>query len=380
MEFQIFNVLDRLRPTATGLDNLLAWFLQVDAPLFAAPVADLMNLSLDMSVVPTQWKRASILPIPKVNTPVSPSDFRPISITPILSRLLERIVTREHIYPSLKHAPPFLDFSDQFAFQPTGATTAALISLLHTITSMLETKQYVIVYAIDFSKAFDSVRHSTLMEKFALLCLPDNIYNWIGSFFSKHSHITSFRGKTSSVKSILVSIIQGSAIGPASYVVTASDLHAHDPVNKIKKYADDTYLLIPASNVQSCADEIQHIEDWAMKNNLTMNRKKSVEIVISAPRGRRKIVIPSPAVPSFERVESMRVLGVTVNNKLSFSDHVEDMLAKCSRTLFALKTLRSHGMPDSALQNVFQSNGPGQAELRFLCLVGLHECVRSRTY
>ena len=92
-----------------------------------------------------------------------------------------------------------------------------------------------------------------------------------------------------------------------------------------------------------------------MKNNLTMNRKKSVEIVISAPRSRRKIVIPSPAVPGFERVESLKVLGVTVNNKLSFSDHVEDMLTKCSRTLFALKTLRSHGMPDSALQNVFQA-------------------------
>ena len=57
----------------------------------------------------------------------------------------------------------------------------------------------------------------------------------------------------------------------------------------------------------------------------------------------------------FERVESLKVLGVTVNNKLSFSDHVEDMLTKCSRTLFALKTLRSHGMPDNALQNVFQA-------------------------
>ena len=229
----MFNVLDRLRPTATGLDNLPSWFLQVGAPLFAAPVADLMNLSLDMSVVPIQWKRATILPIPKCNTPVSPADFRPIPITPVLSRVLEQIVTREHIYPALKHAPPSLDFSDQFAFQPTGSTTAALISILHTITSMLETNQYVIVYAIDFSKAFDGVRHSTLMEKFALLCLSDNIYNWIGSFFGEHSHVTSFRGDTSSIKSILASIIQGSAIGPASYVVTASDLHANEPNNKI---------------------------------------------------------------------------------------------------------------------------------------------------
>jgi len=86
-----------------------------------------------------------------------------------------------------------------------------------------------------------------------------------------------------------------------------------------------------------------------------MNRKKSVEIVITAPRSRRKIVIPPPAVPDFERVESIKVLGVTVNNTLSFSNHVEDILTKCSRTLFALKTLRSHGMPDSALQHVFQA-------------------------
>jgi hypothetical protein len=63
-EFQMFNLLDKMRPTATYLDNLPSWFLQVGAPLFAAPVADLMNLSLDMSVVPMQWKRASILPIP----------------------------------------------------------------------------------------------------------------------------------------------------------------------------------------------------------------------------------------------------------------------------------------------------------------------------
>jgi hypothetical protein len=264
-------------------------------------------------------------------------------------------VTREYIYSSLKQAPPPLDFSDQYAFQPTGSTTAALISLLHTITSMLETNQFVIVYAIDFSKAFDSVRHSTLMEKFALLSLPDNVYNWIRSFFNAHSHVTTFRGETSSVESILASIIQGSAIGPASYVVTASDLHAVDPVNKIKKYADDTYLLIPASKAHTCTIEIQHIEDWAVMNNLTLNRKKSIEVVFTAPRSRRKIVLPPPAVPGFERVESTKVLGVTFNNKLSFSDHVEDLLTKCSRTMFALRTLRSHGMPDSALHNVFQA-------------------------
>jgi hypothetical protein len=68
---------------------------------------------------------------------------------------------------------------------------------------MLETNQYFIVYATDFSKASDTVRHSTLMEKFALPSLSDNIYNWIGSYLSEHSHVTSFPGETSSVRSVL---------------------------------------------------------------------------------------------------------------------------------------------------------------------------------
>ena len=114
---------------------------------------------------------------------------------------------RDYIYPSLQSPPPGLSFVDQFVFQPTGSTTAALIQLLQTVTTLLETNPYVIVYALDFSKAFDSVCHSQLLEKFSRLKLPDNVFNWIESFFRDHSHCT---------------IIQGSGAGPASYVVTVA--------------------------------------------------------------------------------------------------------------------------------------------------------------
>ena len=84
-------------------------------------------------------------------------------MTPVLSRvLLERIVITDYIYSSVQFPPPDLNFSDQFAFQPTASTTAALIHLLHTITNLLKTNPYVIVYALDFSKAFDSVRQSAV--------------------------------------------------------------------------------------------------------------------------------------------------------------------------------------------------------------------------
>ena len=85
---------------------------------------------------------------------------------------------------------------------------------------MLDTQPFVRVFALDFSKAFDTVRHAVLVEKMARLALPDAVYNWTKDFFSGHSHCTRFEGDTSELTDILASVIQGSPIGPASFVVT----------------------------------------------------------------------------------------------------------------------------------------------------------------
>ena len=130
---------DHLRPTATGLDQLPAWFLRLGAPVFCRPIARLFNLSLSTSTVPQQWKQASIRPLPKVAAPKQHADFRPISITPVLTRVMERTIVTKFLYPAFLSPPPTLSFGDQFAFRPTGSTTAALIQLFHTITTMLTT-------------------------------------------------------------------------------------------------------------------------------------------------------------------------------------------------------------------------------------------------
>jgi hypothetical protein len=88
-EWRVFDMMEALRPTATGLDGLPSWFLKVRAPFFAAPLADMFNLSLSSSVVPKQRKAASISPVPKVKKPLIPADYRPISITAVLSRVME---------------------------------------------------------------------------------------------------------------------------------------------------------------------------------------------------------------------------------------------------------------------------------------------------
>ena len=352
-EYQVFKLLDTIKPTAAGLDKIPSWFLRMGAPVFAKEIARLYNKSITNGVVPKQWKQAYIHPIAKLPTPVVPADYRPISITSVLCRMMEKLVVRNYIYPAMLTPPAPLSFSDQFAFRPQGSTTAAIISLLHKITTLLLTNTFVVVIGLDFSKAFDTVRHVTMMEKFSIMNIPDNVYNWITDFFTEHEHCTVFDGNISPLQGINASVIQGSGIGPSSYAVNASDLRLLTSGNDIIKFADDFYLVIPASNLDSRSIELQHVEDWAEANNLQLNRNKSQEIVFFRQGSRTKQDVPE--LPGIPRVSSIKVLGVTISDKFSVEEHVANVISSSARSLYALRLLRSHGMRSEHLQLVFQA-------------------------
>ncbi len=138
-EQKVFHMLDRLKSTSMGFDGLPAWFLRLSAPSIALPLAYLYNLSISQSKLPNQWRAGVITPVPKITRPTSADAYRPITVTPILSRLLERIVVRDYIYPIFTSPECMQKFSDQFAFRPTGSTTAALIAIWHKISNLLQT-------------------------------------------------------------------------------------------------------------------------------------------------------------------------------------------------------------------------------------------------
>jgi hypothetical protein len=142
---------------------------------------------------------------------------------------------------------------------------------------------------------------------------------------------------------ISASIKQGSGLVPASYVVTASDLHLVTREDSMVKYADETFLVVPADNAYSCADEIVNVEKWANTNNLSLLRKKSEETVFLSPWSKRAVMIPAPAVPGFERVDSIKALGLTISRRISIAEHVDNLLAACAQTLFVMRTLKHHG-------------------------------------
>ena len=250
--------------------------------------------------------------------------------------------------------PPIeLSFEDQFAFRPAGSCTAAIIALLHTVSTMLLENPYVIVIALDFSKAFDTVRHSALAKKLSILDMPDSVYNWMVDFLVQHEHCTVFEKNVSSTVRVNSSVIQGSVIGPGSYDVAASDLHPVVDGNKLVKFADDLTLIIPARNLETRQSELNNIQSWSNENNLQLNCKKSQEMIISRPRTRQ--IQDIPELPDIRRVMSVKLLGVTLTGQFSMELHISEVISSSARALYALRILRTHGMKDADLQTVFRA-------------------------
>jgi len=133
---------------------------------------------------------------------------------------------------------------------------------------------------------------------------------------------------------------------PVAYLLNASDLRPINQDNIIFKYADDTYLIVSDSNIQTIPMEIQHTSEWAMRHNLKLNENKSKEIIISL------LKTHIPAATHLTRVESLKVLGVTINTKLSFELHISYIIQSVASSFYGLKTLRAHGLAGKSLKDV----------------------------
>jgi hypothetical protein len=206
------------------------------------------------------------------------------------------------------------------------------------------------VYALDFSKAFDTVRHASLLHRVHELGFPDSIFNWLCSFVGGRVHCTKFNGSLSSSSCFNAGVVQGSAIGPAAYVLCASELQPKFATNKLFKYADDSYLIVPASNVHTVKEEIANISLWSGSYNLKLNIKKCKEMVVCTSRRAERVPLPAPGtVPGVERVDSLVMLGIKISDRLTMDGHITDLLTTANQSMFALRTLKRTGLSDEVI-------------------------------
>ena len=153
----MWNTLQRIKKTATGPDAIPYTVWKDHAELVTPVVTWVWNLSLKTHTWPRSWKRSNINPLPQVEVPKEKSDYRGINVTPVIASVFEKVVFNTHTRDVVEENLT----ASQFAYREGGSCTDALIAIQHAVNQYLDDPQCTAVrlYTMDFSKAFDSVKH-----------------------------------------------------------------------------------------------------------------------------------------------------------------------------------------------------------------------------
>lgn len=352
---EVRKMLLHLKATSAGPDSIPYWFLKLSADYFKDQIADIINYSIYFQLYPSYLKCACIRPIPKTRSPNCFADYRPISVTNVVGRLIDRVIAKKFIYPAMILPCNRHKLLNQYGFCWTGSCENALIAILDNITAMLSLKQnkYVALINFDMSKAFDVISHHSVLERFADFQIPDEIHNWLASYLDNRQHTTFIKDTVSKVSNFNSGVVQGSGLGPLLFVIAMTDYFNHCLASKLIKYADDCYLIFPSSHINEAATEITCFYDWVNSKNLSVNTSKTKYILFTSGKNKHQQDDLGLYFPGIIRVQEIIILGVSINYDLSFSKHIDNICKRCNKLFYLLRMLKAHGLPSTSCRDVF---------------------------
>jgi hypothetical protein len=335
-----------------GPDDIPTWLLKDMSHVFGPVVSSIWNASLRENYIPKIWKSANTCALPKVTHPKNmKKDLRPISLTPILSKGIEFHV-REWFMGFIK------DDIDkwQYGSLKNCSTVIALAQLIHEWLLALETSNNVIrILLLDFQKAFDLVDHNILMAKICDKNIPTFLQNWIYSFLEGRRQRVKLNNEVSPWLDINGGVPQGTLLGPVTFLLHINDLKTD--CHSIK-YVDDTTIWeacstdLSNSKIQIASNQVT---SWCQQNNMKINVDKTKEMVIYFGKKNFNISPICMDGRDLERVECTKLLGVMINNKLTWGDHVDYICGKVSKRLYFLRLLKRSNLPPSDIMQVYCS-------------------------
>ena len=336
--------LSRINPRkAAGPDGIPGRVWKACAAELTEVTTDIFNTSLSQAVVPTCFKEATIIPIPKKPSPSCFNDYRPVALTPIIMKCFERLVM-QHIKDLL---PPTLD-PFQFAYRANRSTDDAISTVLHSALTHLDTKDsYVRLLFIDFSSAFNTIIPQQLIQKLDGLGVNTSLCNWLLDFLTGRPQAVRVSGNTSSTITLNTGAPQGCVLSPLLFTLLTHDCTPKHNTNIFVKFADDTTVvgLIHNNDESSYRDEVNQLTTWCGDNNLTLNVEKTKEIVVDFRRTHSQhqpLTIDGTVV---ERVQSTKFLGVHITEDLSWNNNTTALSKKAQQRLFFLRRLRKTKAP-----------------------------------
>jgi hypothetical protein len=367
---EVCALLKSLKNKSPGPDGIPVWLLRDFAYVLSPAITFLFNWSLETGQMPLCFKVANVTPVPKSSPAVEPANFRPISLLPILSKVLERIVAKKWVLPIIS---PKLHTS-QFAYIPGGGkgTSSALTLLHHDVVKFLDTSGCVRILSIDFAKAFDKILHSMVIEKLVKLNLPSEAISWISDFLTDRFQRVKVRDKVSSWQPVISGVPQGSVLGPILFCVFIDSLHSVCTNSLTYKYADDINIVhfVRQQHEDNLQLEYDNVLEWSHHHKLPINESKCCVLNITT----KKALVPtSISGPNglLPQVPTLRILGVTFSQDLRWNTHVDNVLKKANKRIYFIRNLKRAGCPHSTILMVYNSVIRSQLLYAYSCFCNL---------
>lgn len=330
----------RIKSNSVGDDGIPLKFIKLILEYILPILCHLINSCLDESRFPSQWKISRVVPVAKCSNPKDLINLRPISILPMMSKVLERVMC-DQMVRYLENNNMIDKF--QSGFRSKHSTATALLKITDDISIALDKGHVALLVLLDFSKAFDSLNHSMLLVKLdAYFNFSSQAIKLIGNYLSGRSQYVSFNNKNSHNINVMRGVPQGSILGPILFMLFINDITSVIKHCKYHMYADDVQIY--ASNkvddiehiTASINDDIRAISNWALINELKLNYSKSQVLHINS----YNLNITYPAVYIGDDVvpfvDKARNLGFIMNSKFTWDSHVSHI---CSNIYAGLRRL-----------------------------------------
>ena len=326
---EVSQYLNSLKSRKTGgINQIPAFIYKILEPLILNPLTHIINLSLKENDFPDIWKKALVIPIHKSGQPTLPNNYRPISLLPILSKVLEKIINhqiREYLDCNQLIAPR------QFGFRSGTSTDQILTQLVNKIRFMLSKQEskFVTLSALDIRKAFDCVNHDILLTKLLLkFNFHQNSQNLIKNYLHGRVQAMKVNGHISDTLSVQTGVPQGSVLGPLLFIMFINDLMA---LENCYLFADDCLIVTSGENpdisTESMQKSIKLASNWYSENCLVLNSAKTDVMTISNTSN-----IKAPDLKfdnlTFKQSSKIKYLGVILDCQLNFKPHTKKIKQK----------------------------------------------------
>ena len=339
----VLNALKSLNASKSpGPDSIHPRILKESAEVIALPLSLIFRSSLSSGMIPEKWKWAHITPVFKKGSKHDKENYRPISLTSVICRLLERIIKNEIV----KHLDANELFSnDQYGFRAKRSCVTQLLEALEEWTSLLDEGNSIDVIYFDFAKAFDSVPHQRLLSKLNSYGIRGNVLQWITAFLRDRKQRVVLNGFKSSWTNVLSGVPQGSVLGPLLFLIYINDLPDCIESSSVKIFADDLKLYQKNSgSSQPVQDDINRIENWSSQWQLPLNAQKCSKLHVSCKNGEGidsniYYIIDQKVNRRIEIKESEETkdLGVIIDTKLKFQKQIANCIKKANGVLASIK-------------------------------------------